>query len=106
MNATRHELPAMSTGEKIATVARAKTSGRLGTFVPLELADAPHLFGRVELDGLTALVGRRGNLWSVQVGPFEGLDRDLEEAARLAVDWWTSRLRRAGGRGVASRVEA
>jgi len=75
----------MHTAEKIETVVLARKSGTLGSFVALEDGAM-----RVVADGLTVIVRGHRIGWSVSFKGFQGVDAELIEAARNALD---------GGRG-------
>jgi hypothetical protein len=83
-----------SPAEKIATIYQSFVHRGIATGVfgsAFELRDSFQLtVGVAVVDGPRVTVSRLGNLWVVKSGDVEGLDYDLEHAARLALGLATS----------------
>jgi hypothetical protein len=78
----------LSTAEKIETIVQCRASGHLGTYAPLDDGRA-----RVVADGLTVIVWHKPlphdplvSHWHAQFKMSVGVDAELIEAARLAIE--------------------
>jgi hypothetical protein len=85
-NQTTPAMFATTPAERIATVARCRSTGAWGVYTDLGFGR-----GRVEADGVTALVSSGVNGWNVAIlgpnrGHFVGCDADLETAVQLALE--------------------
>jgi hypothetical protein len=78
----------LSTAEKIEIIVQCRASGHFGTYTPLDDGRA-----RIVADGLTVVVWHKSlphaplvSHWHVQFGMSVGVDAELIEAARLAIE--------------------